>query len=159
MRMRRIAIAGFLSLVLLPGQKYSGPKPSKPDVPFLIHGDSLVATEVSEAKEEQKKDEITYVIAGEASSAKTPLASPRLLIQVASLNPEQLNLYKLDVKNGHREITFSKKKKGSARRPLRITATKVGENLYRIEVTDSMENGEYAFSPEGSNQVFCFQVY
>ena len=159
MRMRRILTAGILSLGLLTAQKYAGPMPPKPDVPFLVHGDSLVTTEVAEAKEETKKDEITYVIAGEASSAKTPLASPRLLIQIASLNPEQLNLYKLEVKNGRREITFSRKKKGSARRPLRIMATKVGENLYRIEVTDSLENGEYSLSPEGSNQVFCFQVY
>ena len=159
MRMRRILTAGILSLGLLTAQKYAGPMPPKPDVPFLVHGDSLVTTEVAEAKEETKKDDITYVIAGAASSAKTPLASPRLLIQIGSLNPEQLNLYKLEVKNGRREITFSRKKKGSARRPLRIMATKMGENLYRIEVTDSLENGEYSLSPEGSNQVFCFQVY
>jgi hypothetical protein len=149
----------LFSLGLLLAQKYNGPKPPKPDVPFLVHGDTLLTTEVADAKEEQKKDEITYVIAGAASSAKTPLAGPVFLLQSASLNPERLQLYRLEIKNGRREITFSKKKKGSAKRPLRITATKVGEDLYRIEVDETLENGEYSLTPEGSNQVFCFQVY
>ena len=33
------------------------------------------------------------------------------------------------------------------------------EKLYRLEVEESLEPGEYALSAEGSNQVFCFQVY
>ena len=34
-----------------------------------------------------------------------------------------------------------------------------GWNIYRIDVGESLENGEYSLTPEGSNQVFCFQVY
>jgi hypothetical protein len=33
------------------------------------------------------------------------------------------------------------------------------DKLYRLEVEESLEPGEYALSAEGSNQVFCFQVY
>ena len=33
------------------------------------------------------------------------------------------------------------------------------DKLYKIEVSDSLEPGEYTLTPEGSNQVFCFQVY
>jgi hypothetical protein len=33
------------------------------------------------------------------------------------------------------------------------------DKLYRLEVEESLEPGEYALSPEGSNQVFCFQVF
>jgi len=57
--------------------KYSGPRPSKPDVPYIKHADSLVAIEPAEAKEEkQKKDDILYIISGATASARTPLASP-----------------------------------------------------------------------------------
>jgi len=35
----------------------------------------------------------------------------------------------------------------------------VSEGLYRLEVNESLENGEYGLTPEGANQVFCFQVY
>jgi hypothetical protein len=31
--------------------------------------------------------------------------------------------------------------------------------LYRVEANETLENGEYALSPDGSDQVFCFQVY
>ena len=34
------------------GQKYKGPQPEKPDLPYLVHADNLVATEASEAKEQ-----------------------------------------------------------------------------------------------------------
>jgi hypothetical protein len=33
------------------------------------------------------------------------------------------------------------------------------DNLYKLEVEDELENGEYSLSPAGSNQAFCFQVY
>ena len=37
--------------------------------------------------------------------------------------------------------------------------TKLDDALYRVEVNEVLENGEYSLSPRGSNQVFCFQVY
>jgi hypothetical protein len=140
-------------------QKYAGPRPPKPDIPYLLHADSLVATEVSEAKEQPKKDEITYVIGGASSPAKTPLASPILLILADKIAPDRLQLYKLESKGGQREVLFARKKKQTAR-PIRIEVSKVSaDNIYRIEVDESLENGEYSLTPEGSNQVFCFQVY
>ena len=43
------------------GQKYTGPRPPKADLPYLKHAENLIPTEVSEAKEEKgKKDDITY---------------------------------------------------------------------------------------------------
>jgi hypothetical protein len=145
--------------LLLPAQKYSGPRPPKPDVPYLLHADSLVTTEVAEAKEENRKDDILYVVSGAASSAKTPLAAPVLIMQADKLQPERLQLYKLDSKNGQREILFSRKKKIAAH-PLIISVNKLSsDNIYKIEVNQSLENGEYSLTPEGSNQVFCFAVY
>jgi hypothetical protein len=138
-------------------QKYDGPRPSKPDLPYLKHADNLVPTEASEAKEEKgKKDEVTYVIAGAASKARTPLASPIFLLQTEKLSASNLQLYKLDSRNGRREITTSPKKPMKA---IRVEATKLDSGLYKIEVVESLEPGEYSLSPEGSNQVFCFQVF
>ena len=141
------------------GQKYTGLRPPKPDVPYLKHADNLLATEVAEAKEEKRKDDILYVVAGANSSARTPLASPIFLFQSDKILPDKLQLYKLDTKNGRREILMSPKKRQGAM-PIRIQITRLGsDNLYQIEVEESLENGEYSLSPEGSNQVFCFQVF
>ncbi len=114
---------------------------------------------MGEAKEEKKKDDILYVVAGPSSTARTPLASPIFLFQAGKITPDKLQLYKLESKNGRRELLLSpKKKQGGV--PIRIQVTRVSsDNVYRIEVEDSLENGEYSLSPEGSNQVFCFQVY
>jgi hypothetical protein len=44
--------------------------------------------------------------------------------------------------------------------PLRVEASRLDSaGLWKIEVIDSLESGEYSLSPEGSNQVFCFQVF
>src|SRR3954470_2655167 len=91
-------------------QKYDGPVPPKPDVPYLKHASELVATETGEAKEEKKKDDTTYIVEGAASSAKTPLAAPIFIFKADKLSPEKFALYKLTVKNGHREITMGPKK-------------------------------------------------
>jgi hypothetical protein len=147
-----VAGAGF-------AQKYDGPRPPQPDLPYLKHADNLLATEAAEAKEEKKKDDILYIVEGASSPAKTPLSSPIFLIQADKIQPDKLALYRLETKNGHREILFSPKKRQSAA-PIRIQVNRLGsDNLYKIEVDDTLSNGEYSLSPEGSNKVFCFQVY
>src|SRR5947209_2722657 len=144
-----ILCATLLSFELLAQQKYTGPKPDKPDVPFLMHADSLVATEVGEAQEQQgKKDEVTYMIPGANSSAKTPLASPVFLIHAEKIDPQHLQLFRLESKNGHREITF--RKKGRNNSPaLQLTVSHLDGNLYQVEAVDSLPNGEYSLTPEG----------
>jgi hypothetical protein len=138
-------------------QKYDGPRPPKPDVPYLKHADNLVATEVAQAKEEKRKDDTTYTIEGANSSAKTPLAEPIFLFQSEKLHPDKLQLFKLDTKNGHREIVFSKKK---GPMPIRVEVTRLSsDNVYKLEVDEQLAAGEYSLSPEGSNQVFCFEVF
>ena len=93
---------------------------------------------------------------GAASSTRTPLASPIFLMIADKLVPDRLGLYKLEVKSGHREILFGAKK---SPKPIRIEVSKLSGNLYKIEVDESLEPGEYSLSPSDSNQVFCFQVY
>jgi hypothetical protein len=148
----------LLSLSALAQPKYSGPMPPKPDIPYIIHADNLVPTEALQAREQKgKKDQITYIIPGAASSAKTPLASPIFLIQTQDLAADKLQAYKLEVKGGQREISFTKRKQPTS---IIVNATPAGAaGLYRIEVEQTLQPGEYVLTPEGSNQVFCFAVF
>lgn len=156
--LRRIFTLFICTAVVLCAQKYKGPQPEKPDLPYLLHADNLVPAEANEAKEENKKDQILYYIPGASSPARTPLSSPIFLFLADKLTPERLQLYRLEVKNGRREIMFSRKKKQMAR-PIRFSTNRVADNLYRLEVEETLENGEYSFSPSESNQVFCFEIY
>jgi hypothetical protein len=152
----RILPLVFASVIAVFAQKYTGPVPPKPDLPYLKHAGSLVPTEAAEAREEKKKDEVLYIVEGPTSPVKTPLASPIFLLQADKLVPDHIGLYRLETKSGHREVLASPKKplKG-----IRTVVTHLTGNLYRIEVDESLEPGEYALSPEGPNQVFCFQVF
>lgn len=157
--MTRRVLTLLLTAAALPAQKYDGPKPPKADIPYLKHADNLVETEVTQAKEENRKDDVIYVVSGAASMARTPLASPIFIFQFEQLEPEKLQLYKLEVKNGKREILFSHKKKQIAR-PIRVEVTRLDSgNLYKLEVDDALAAGEYSLTPDGSNQVFCFEVF
>jgi hypothetical protein len=156
--LRRFVLLLLTVAVAASAQKYDGPRPPKPDLPYLKHASNLIPTEATEAKEEKgKRDDITYVMAGANSPVKTPLASPIFLMQAEKLVPDRLQLFKLESKNGRREILFAPKKQPKA---IRIEVTRLtSDNLYKIEVDESLEAGEYSLTPEGSNQVFCFQVY
>lgn len=139
-------------------QKYTGPRPSKEDVPYLLHAGRLEETEVVDAKEERKKDDVTYVVQGTSSPAKTPLAEPIFLMSVKSVSAERLQLFRMELRNGRREVLVPGKRKGG-NRPLHLLVNRVADSLYRIEANEYLQNGEYVLSPEGSNQSFCFQVY
>ena len=156
--MLRPLLVVLVTALVLFGQKYTGPQPEKADLPYLIHADVLVATEATEAKEEQRKDDTLFVVEGATSSAATPLASPAFLIRTDQLVADKLEVYKLESKNGRREILFTHKKKQVAR-PVQCTASRVGDDLYKLEVDESLPKGEYSITPNGSNQVFCFRVY
>ncbi|MEQ1947049.1 MAG: hypothetical protein ABL995_07660 [Bryobacteraceae bacterium] len=146
---------------LFAADKYDGPRPPQADQLYLVHADNLVATESVEAKEESgKKDETVYSVSGAASSAKTPIAEPIFLLKSDKLSPDKLELYKMDVKNGRREIAIGKGKRSSrGPRPLRLSVTKLEGGLYRLEASQPLDNGQYSVSPSDSNKVFCFEVY
>lgn len=156
--MRLLAVAVLIAEIAF-AQKYTGPRPPKADVLYLVHADNLVPTEVTEAKQESKKNDITNTIAGAASSARTPLAEPIFIIEADKIQPQSLELYRMEVKNGHREVTTSVKRTRGGPKPLRLSVTRLDKGLYRIEADQELENGQYAISPNGSNTVFCFEVY
>lgn len=161
--MRVLVLLSVMSLaasLFAADEKYTGPRPAKPDVPYLLHANKLVETEAAEAREQAGKKDMTYVISGAASPAKTPMAEPIFLILADKLNMNTLELYKLEVKGGNREITMAtgKSRKGGPR-PLKLTIQKVDDKLYRLEAGEGLENGQYSLSPSDSNKTFCFEVY
>lgn len=149
----------LLSAAAAWAQKYTGPRPPKPDVVYLVHADNLIPLESADARQESKKDEVTFTVAGASSPARTPLAEPIFMIQSEKIQADHLELYRMDVKGGRREVSISKARRRGGPRPLRLSVTKLDGNLYRVEATEVLENGEYSLSPNDSNAVFCFAVY
>ena len=43
--------------------------------------------------------------------------------------------------------------------PLRIHITPLPGGLYQIEVADTLSPGQYALTPDGTKEVFCFEVF
>jgi hypothetical protein len=138
--------------------KYTGPLPPKPDIPYLLHGSNLIETETGQAREESRKNDTNYVISGASSPARTPLAEPIFIIDAQKTSPERFELYRLEVKGGNREVTFSGRRRGG-NRPYHLAVTPLGGHLYKIEADEPLENGQYALSPSGDNRAFCFEIY
>jgi hypothetical protein len=154
----RTAMAAMAAvLATANAQKYTGPAPPKPDLPYIQHAANLIATEAVEAKEQKSKDDTLYTIDGENSSSRTPLALPIFFIKADKLNPASLQMYRLESKDGHRELTASAKKNAE---PIHVQVTRLtGDNLYKLDVYNGLDAGEYALTAEGWKQMFCFQVY
>lgn len=159
----RVLTAGLLLAIGLSAQakqKYDGPRPPKSDVPYLLHARNLVELDTAEAREEKLKDGTRYSLGGGTAKARTPLMEPIFLLQADKLVPEKLTCYKMDLsKAGQREMLIPFKPKKDSPRPRRMTVTQVADRLFRVELSESLENGEYVLTPEGSNQVFAFTVY
>ncbi len=154
----RILIFALTGAALF-AQDYNGPTPPKADVPYLLHASTLVETQASEAMQETKKAATLYWVAGAASTAKTPLAEPIFIIRVEKLNPDKIEMFRFEVAKGRRELEIKDKPGKNDAHPLHVAVTKLGKDLYKIEASEVLPNGEYSLSPSGSNQVFSFQVY
>ena len=156
--MRFLAVL-LLAVFAVRADDYTGPRPAKADVLYLVHASNLISTEVADAQEETgKKDESTYSVAGAASPARTPLAEPIFLLRSEKIKADALELYRFEVKNGRRQLTLTKKRSDKSG-PFHLSITKLDKDLYRVEADEALENGEYSLSPTGSNTVFCFQIY
>ena len=158
--MRRFTLSAILiATAALAAEKYDGPRPDKADIPFLKHASKLIPLEIGEMKEEHtKKDETVLAMSGATNPTRTPLAEPIFLFNSERLDPLRLELYKIETKNGRREIR-SKKKGPNGLRPYKIMVNPLGGKLYRIDVNETLENGQYCFTPSGDDRVFCFEVF
>jgi hypothetical protein len=148
--------AGLFVAAVPAAEKYTGPVPPKPDVLYLLHASTLVETEVAEAREEGKNND-KFVISGASSSARTPLAEPIFLISTQQLSPESFELYRLETKGGNREVSLNSGRRNS--HALHLSVRPLSGHLYRVEVDQPLENGEYVITPSGDNHSFCFEIY
>src|SRR4051812_7179902 len=102
---RRNVLSGVIGLAAAASlgkaaEKYDGPVPQKHDVPYLMHGDTLIETESVAATQAASKGDTVFTVAGVTSPAKTPLAEPIFLFVSERIAPTTLGLYQFDVKNG-----------------------------------------------------------
>jgi valyl-tRNA synthetase len=104
----RVLLSIVVAACAATAQKYDGPKPPKPDLPYLKHAETLLPTEAVQAQAQKKKDDTLYTIEGANSPVKTPLAAPILLFDSSKINPESLQLFRLESKNGHRPMQIDK---------------------------------------------------
>ncbi|SRR5579871_459858 len=146
-----------LAALVFPAEKYTGPIPPKPDVPYLLHASNLIETETGQARQDNRKNDVAFVISGTSSPARTPLAEPIFLLQSRDISPDRLELYRADIKGGNREVSLGSGKRRN--RALHLMVTPLTGHLYRIEADEVLENGEYVLTPNGDNRVFCFSVY
>ncbi len=156
----RILLTLLIGFSLLAQDRYDGPVPQKRDAIFLRHADKLVELDQGTAQQTDRKNETMYTVAGASAQAKTPMAEPIFLIDAENLNPERLSLYKMETgKSGGRELMIPNQPKKNSPRPIRMNADRLERSLWKVEVQEFLENGEYCISPDGENKVFCFGVY
>ena len=160
--MARLVTLLILGAVALSGQadrnRLGLPNPSKPDIPYLIHGSDIRELEQVDATEEIAKNQLRYWIAGPAAAVRTPLAAPEFLFDSQQIDPRDLSLFGFEVKNGRRELLYSKKKKVVAE-PYFLNLEGVAGRVIRIRINASLAPGEYGITPDGQNIVFTFSVF
>ena len=160
--MHRLLFVASLAAICAAADPPTVPDPPKADMVYLLLADNLVPTEALEAQSDfknkgKKNEESTHYVPGEHSSAKTPLTSPIFVFKRGNLSPEAMQVFGFEIKNGRREVTFSKKK---SNKPFTLTIIPTAnESVVRMEVDQNLPPGEYAVTPNGSEQVFCFAVY
>lgn len=141
--------------------KYDGPRPPKKDMIYIVHADNLIPTETGDATQEGKKSDPVYTFPGASSPARTPLAEPIFILDSENITPDSIELYKMDVRSGHREVKVSGGSRHGGTKALRLSVTKLDRGLYKIEAAETLDPGEYSLSPNkgDTNLVFCFEVY
>jgi hypothetical protein len=160
MRISSVLLPIFLAGSAAMAAEYTGPRPQKADTLYLLHADNLIELERVEAKSDSKKDDVTYSVPGAAAAAKTPLAEPIFIMKSDKITPESIELYKFDIKGGHRELTMAgQKRRRGGPHAYRLQVTQLERGLYKIEASETLENGEYGLSPSGSDSVFCFSEF
>jgi hypothetical protein len=159
MKLRLALALVALAAPSLAQSKYSGPRPEKADIVYLRHVDKLIETESGQATQAEEKNKTIYRLAGASSPSRTPMAEPVMLFKADKINPDKLTLYRMTVENGQRLLTFPNKPGKDSPKPIYLVVTALERGLFKLEVNEFIDDGEYCLSPEGSNAVFCFSTY
>lgn len=159
MKSRAALAVLVLGLPALAQSKYTGPRPDKADVVYLQHVDKLIETETGQATQSEEKNKTVYRVPGASSPVRTPMAEPILLFKSDRINPDKLTMYRMTVEGGQRVLSFPSKPGKDSPKPVYIIVTPLDRGLFKIEVNEFIDDGEYCLSPEGSNAVYCFSTY
>jgi hypothetical protein len=157
---RQVAVVVFFAVCAALGftqESYSGPRPPKKDLPYLLEASKLIPAEVVSKTGSEADRQSVFSVPGTTSPAKTPLPEPIFLFSPDQLHADQFLLRKLESKDGHRELTL--RSKAADDQDLRLTVRKLAPDLYRIEADEMLEPGQYALVPQGGSVIFCFDVY
>ncbi len=155
-------ILGLALGVFAVAQEYDGPNPPKPDIPYLLHAHNLIEPEIGEARVEERRNETANILEGASSPVRTPLAEPIFIFESDEIPVESISLWQVEKVRNTREIAFPNDPQRQRRRgpfPVHLTVKPLAGDMYWIEVNQYLENGEYCLSPDGSQTVFCFQIY
>jgi hypothetical protein len=139
--------------------KYNGPRPDTPDVPYLLHATKLLATETGEATQTEEKKSTRYTVAGATSPVRTPVSEPIFIFQSEKINPDKLSCFKMTVTGGSRTLVIPNAPGKDSPKPVYLMVTALDRGLFKVEVNEPLERGEYCLSPDGTNTVFCFTLY
>ncbi|HYO84003.1 MAG TPA: hypothetical protein VES20_21550 [Bryobacteraceae bacterium] len=156
---RALSMLALMALSSFTAERYTGPRPPKTDIPYLMHADNLLEPEKGVAKTDTRKDSTFAVLTGANSPVKTPLAEPIFIIQTEKLQAEKFELYRVTAKGGNREVLINHKNPKHLARPVHLAITRLDERLYRIEIDEPLEIGEYTLTPQGSDDTFSFAIY
>ena len=117
--------------------------------------------ETATARESQGKNETNYSVEGSSSPTRTPVPEPIFLFQSDKINPERLSLYRMEVKGGQRTLSIPSdpRRRKDNSRPIFILVTPLENRLFKVEVNEPLDNGEYCLSPEGADTVYCFSEF
>ncbi len=163
MPMSRVVACTFLAFALVAAlhaqSRYDGPRPEKADLPYMLHARNLVETEPGEAVMSTDKRFTVYTVAGATSSARTPVPEPIFLFKSERINADRLSLYKMTVERGSRVIRFPERPGKNTPKPVFLMVTPLEKGLFKVEVNEPIEDGEYCLTPDGENTVFCFTTY
>ncbi|MCX7604485.1 MAG: hypothetical protein N2036_10465, partial [Bryobacteraceae bacterium] len=141
-----LALLGVASLPLAAqtAKKYTGPRPEKADVPYLLHATRLIELEQKVASEAKTKEGTVYTVAGAESPVKTPVPEPIFLFRADKINPDRLTLFRMTVRGGSRTLTFPEggRRRKDGPKPVFLLVTMLEPGLYRVEVNEPLEDGE-----------------
>jgi len=98
-----------------------------------------------------------YSFSGEASSTVAGSNRPVFLVLAEGETNGQVELARLQVSKGVRQVVYSAAGKKSAS-SVPVLVTRVSPTVFRVTVNQGLAPGEYAILPAGLNRAFLFQI-
>lgn len=132
------------------------PVPQAGSKVVLLQDGDFIDLEVQELKAQDIGDgAVLYSFAGD--SAQTRIRSSKPVFLVMGTVRGNVELARLQVGKGSRQLLYSAVKKHSAS-SLAVTVTQVSDMVQRVGVSEPLAAGEYVFLMEDSNRAYLFEA-